>query len=360
MPDLYDILGVSKSADTNEIKKAFKKAAMTHHPDKGGDPEKFKEIQKAHEVLTDDHRRQVYDMTGSEDDQQQQQQQGGMNGFPFDMGGMFGGLGGMFGGMSGMPGMGRGAPRVVKRPKAPSKSIELPLSLHDFYHGKTLLAKMEQQKFCDACKGQGSTSFQTCGMCKGNCTIRQHIQMGPMVMINEGPCPDCQGEGKKPSGTCYVCGGKKLRSHEKELSVKIEPGMKVGEVIVFPSECSDDPNYEQAGDLHFVLHEAAGDDGWVRKGDDLETQVTVSLQESLLGCEKMLQGHPGFQSGLPITIPHGVLNGDIVTLAGRGMPIPKKGGREFGVVRCRVTVTLGEKEKEILFRNKTLLQAMFV
>jgi DnaJ family protein A protein 2 len=351
MPSLYDLLGVSKDADTNEIKKAFKRAAMTHHPDKGGDAEKFKEIQKAHEILTDDRRRQVYDMTGSEDGEQQMGG-GGMGGFPFDIGGMFGGLGGMFGGMGG----GRG-PRVVRRPKAPPKVTEIPLKLHDFYHGRTFQVKFERQKFCETCKGQGATSFQTCSTCQGNGTIRQHIQMGPMVMINEGPCNDCQGEGKKASGNCYVCGGKKTKPQEKELTVKIDPGMKPGESLIFQKECSDDPNFDEPGDVHFVLQEAAGDEGWIRRGDDLETQVTVSFQESLLGCKKMFQGHPGFFQGLEVEIPIGTENGKVVTVTGKGMP--KKGSNEFGVLRIRVTVTVTEKDRELLQRNAPLIQAMF-
>ena len=352
MPSLYDILGVPKEADTNEIKKAFKKAAMQHHPDKGGDPEKFKEIQRAHEVLTDDRKRQMYDMTGSEDGEMQ----GGGGGFPFDMGGIFGGLGGMFGGM---PGMGhRGGPRVVKRPKGHPKVTEIPLKLYDFYHGRTFQVKFERQKFCETCKGQGATSFQNCNTCKGAGVLRQHIQMGPMVMINEGPCHDCQGEGKKPSGNCYICGGKKTMPQEKELSVTIEPGMRPGEVLVFPKECSDDPHFDEPGDVHFRLQEADGDEGWLRKGDDLETQASVTFQESLLGCTKILQGHPGYLQGLELTVPVGAQNGDIVTVVGKGMP--RKGTKEFGALRCRVNVTVSEKDREILQRNKTLLQAMFV
>ncbi len=350
MPSLYDILGVSRDADTNEIKKAFKKAAMTHHPDKGGDPEKFKEIQRAHEVLTDDRKRQVYDMTGSEDGESHGPE---IHGFPFDMGSMFGGLGGMFGGM---PGMGRGAPRVVKRPKAPPKVTEIPLKLYDFYHGRTFQVKFERNKFCETCKGQGATSFQNCTTCKGAGVLRQQIQMGPMIMVNEGPCHDCQGEGKKASGNCYLCGGKKTMPQEKELSVHIEAGMLPGEVLIFPKECSDDPNYDEAGDVHFKLQEADGDDGWTRKGNDLETQVTVSFEDSLLGCTKQLQGHPGFP-GLEITVPVGTVNGETVTVVGKGMP--KKGTGEFGVLRCHVNVTISEKDKEILQRNEALLKAMF-
>lgn len=351
MPSLYDVLGVSKSADTNEIKKAFKKAAMTHHPDKGGDPEKFKEIQKAHEILTDDRRRQIYDMTGSEDGEMANQE---AHGFPFDIGAMFGGLGGMFGGMGGMH---RGGPRVVRRPKAPPKVTEIPLKLHDFYHGRTFQVKFERQKFCEQCKGQGATSFQNCHTCQGNGVLRQHIQMGPMMMINEGPCNDCQGEGKKASGNCYSCSGKKTMPQEKELSVKIEPGMKPGEILIFPKECSDDPNYDEPGDVHFLLQEAEGDDGWLRKGDDLETAVTVTLQQALLGCSKTLQGHPGYLQGLEITVPVGIMSGDMISVGGKGMP--KKGSTEFGTLRIRVTVTVSEKEKEILQRNHTLVQAMF-
>jgi DnaJ-class molecular chaperone len=182
--------------------------------------------------------------------------------------------------------------------------------------------------------------------------------MGPMVMINEGPCNDCQGEGKKASGNCYICGGKKTKPQEKELTVKIDPGMKPGEVLIFSKECSDDPNYDEAGDVHFVLQEAAGDEGWVRRGDDLETQLTVSFQESLLGCKKMFQGHPGYLQGLEVEIPVGTENGAVVPVSGKGMP--KKGSSEFGSMRIRVTVTVTEKDREILQRNTSLIQAMFV
>jgi DnaJ family protein A protein 2 len=356
MPNLYDTLGVSKSADTDEIKKAFKKAAMTHHPDKGGDPEKFKEVQKAYEVLSDERKRQVYDMTGSEDGESRGPE---MHGFPFDMGSMFGGLGGIFGGMGGMPGMpgmGRGGPRVVRRPKAPPKVTEIPLKLYDFYHGRTFQVKFERNKFCETCKGEGATSFQNCHKCNGAGVLRQQIQMGPMVMINEGPCGDCQGEGKKAAGNCYVCGGKKTMPQEKELSVRIEPGMKPGEVLVFSKECSDDPNYDEPGDVHFKLQEADGDEDWSRRGDDLDTGVTISLQDSLLGCTKTLQGHPGFPD-LEITVPIGTVNGQVVSVNGKGMP--KRGSSEFGNLHVLVTVTVSEKDKEILQRNEPLLKAMF-
>lgn len=354
--ELYDRLGVSKDADTNEIKKAFKKLAMTHHPDKGGDPEEFKKIQHAHEVLTDESKRRIYDMTGSDNGEMPQAGPFGGGGMPFDMGdlfgGLFGGMGGPMGGMGGRPGV------RVKRPQGPPKTIEIPLTLKDFYHGKTIQVKFERNKFCEACKGEGATSFQSCGTCKGQGVVRQMVMMGPIHMVNEGPCRDCMGQGKKASGNCYVCGGKKTRSQEKTIDVKIEPGMRPSEVLVFPKECSDDPNYEEPGDVHFLLQEASGDDGWVRRGDDLENQVHISFSESLLGCSKTLRGHPGYESGLEIQIPVGCVNGEVLSFAGKGMP--KKGTKEFGVLRCRVIVTVSEKDKEILQRNAVVLRSMFV
>jgi DnaJ-class molecular chaperone len=356
---LYERLGVSRDADTNEIKKAFKKLAMTHHPDKGGDVEEFKKIQHAHEILTDDQKRKVYDMTGSETGEMPQGNPFGGNpfggmpfgnaGMPFDMGDLFGG---MFGGMGG----GNQRPTRVRRAQGPPKTIEIPLPLKDFYHGKTLQVKFERNKFCEACKGEGATSFQSCGTCKGQGIVRQMMMMGPIHMVNEGPCHDCNGAGKKASGNCYVCGGKKTKAQEKTIDVKITPGMRPGEVLVFPKECSDDPNYEEPGDVHFVLQEAAGDDGWVRRGDDFETQVRLSVSESLLGCTKTLQGHPGYPNGLEIQIQPGVQNAEVVTYVEKGM-VKKDGG--FGSLHCKIHISVTDKDREILKRNEPLLKAMF-
>jgi DnaJ family protein A protein 2 len=353
---LYECLGVSRDADTSEIKKAFKKLAMTHHPDKGGDPEEFKKIQHAHEVLSDENKRKMYDMTGSDSGEMPQGNPFGggmpfgMGGMPFDMGDLFGGMFGMGGGPP--PGM------KVRRAQGPPKTIEIPLSLKDYYVGRTLEVKFERNKFCSTCKGEGATSFQTCDVCKGAGRVRQIIAMGPIQMVNDGPCQPCNGSGKKASGACYVCGGKKVMAQEKSIQVKIDAGMKPGEVLVFPKECSDDPNYEEPGDVHLVLQEAAGDEGWVRRGDDLETQVSIQFQECLLGCSKTLQGHPGFASGLEIQIPVGTQHGEVLAVAGKGMP--KKGTQEFGSLRIRVMITVSEKERQVLRSNAVVLRALFL
>jgi DnaJ family protein A protein 2 len=355
---LYDRLGVSRDADPTEIKKAFKKLAMTHHPDKGGDPEEFKKIQHAHEILTDDDKRKVYDMTGSENGEMPQGMPfgGGMpfgmgGGMPFDMGDLFGGMFGMGGGPANRQGV------RVRRAQGPPKTIEIPLNLKDFYHGKKIQVKFERHKFCETCKGEGATSFQNCDTCKGIGVVRQVMMMGPIQMVNEGPCRDCNGAGKKPSGNCYICSGKKTKVQEKIIEVNIEPGMKPGDVLVFPKECSDDPNYEEPGDVHFLLQEASGDDGWVRRGDELETHVKLSLSESLVGCSKTLQGHPGYPNGLEIQIPVGIQNGEVLLIADKAMP-RKTGGH--GPLHCKIHISVTDKDREVLKRNEPLLRAMFV
>jgi DnaJ-class molecular chaperone len=185
---------------------------------------------------------------------------------------------------------------------------------------------------------------------------RQVMMMGPIQMVNEGPCGQCTGSGKIPSGACYVCSGNKTIKQEKTLDVRIEPGMRAGEVLVFNNECSDDPNFDEPGDVHFVLQEAAGDEKWVRKGDDLATDVSVCLRESLLGCTKVLQGHPGFPDGLPVEIPAGVVNLEVVPVSGKGMP-KREGG--FGNLQLTVRVQIRQSEKAALQNNQPLLEAIF-
>jgi DnaJ family protein A protein 2 len=354
---LYDRLGVSRDADTNDIKKAFKKLAMTHHPDKGGDPEEFKKIQHAHEVLTDENKRKIYDMTGSENGEMPQGMPFGGGGMPFGMGGMPFDMGDLFGGMFGMGGGGARPGVRVKRPQGPPKTIEIPLNLKDFYHGKKIQVKFERHKFCETCRGDGATRFQTCDSCKGMGVVRQIMMMGPIQMVNEGPCRDCNGAGKKASGNCYVCGGKKTKAQEKTIEVVIEAGMKPGEVLVFSKECSDDPNYEEPGDVHFLLQEASGDEGWMRKGDDLETHMKITLQESLVGCTKTLQGHPGYPNGLDIQIPAGIQNTEVLIVPEKGMT-RKSGG--YGQLHCKIHISVTDKDREVLARNYVVLKAMFI
>jgi len=363
--DLYASLGVQRNADRDEIIKAYKKLAMVHHPDRGGNPEEFKKIQMAHEILTDEDRRRQYDMTGSVEGDGGQQ--GHPGGFPFDMGGMggMGGLGGifgsMFGGMGGMGGMGGGgtSQQRQRRPKGPAKVIEIALSLADFYKGKHLRVNFDRQKFCGGCAGEGGTSFRPCDVCQGKGITTQMAMIGPgMAVQMQGPCRECQGRGKKINDTCKTCQGRKFQNQDKTLDVNIEPGMPLGETLVFANECSDHHDFDTPGDVHFVLQAADETLPWKRQGDDLCATVVISIKDSLLGVSKTLEGHPGFPGGYTIGLPAGTLHTEVIRKQGDGMPRKGRPGAK-GDVLITVKIDASAKDKEVLERNKVLLQSMF-
>ncbi|NBP65370.1 MAG: J domain-containing protein [Bacteroidetes bacterium] len=356
--DLYRVLGVDRSADISDIKSAYKQLAKEHHPDKGGDQEKFKEIGQAYEILSDDGRRKMYDMTGSTSEQPNGMGRGGdpFGGMPFPMHEMFGGMfGGMFPGGPGGPG-GSGRRREGK---SPGKTQELPLRIIDYYKGRNLSIKLGRHTFCNYCKGSGASSTETCGDCGGQGQIRQMVQMGPIQMLSHGPCHMCQGKGKKHTGKCDPCQGRGLIPEEKNLDIKIEAGMMSGNTIVFPGMCSDNPGFTEAGDVTIVLREAdeEGDSrGWVREGNRLKTSLTINLTEALLGTTKVLKGHPGFPDGVPIEIPVGVQNMWTGTIPTLGMPV--RGTPKFGEAYVSILVIPTQEELDALKKQTMLIKTI--
>ena len=361
--DLYEVLGLSRDADTSEIRSAYKQLAKEHHPDKGGDPEKFKELSQAHETLSDEGKRRMYDMTGSISEQP--------SGFPGNMppGGipdmfsqMFGGMfpgGPGFGGFGGGPG-GPGGPGQRRREgKAPGKTQDLPLRIGDYYNGRALNVKLGRHSFCTGCKGSGAASSQTCSDCGGQGQVRQMVNMGPIQMLSQGPCHACRGRGQQLIGKCSGCQGRGLLPDEKALEIKIEPGMMSGNTVVFPGMCSDSQGFSEPGDVSVVLREAdeEGDAKlWVREGNRLKTSIQISLSEALLGTVKILKGHPGFPGGVPIEIPPGVQNMWTGTMPTLGMPV--RGTPKFGEACVSILVIPTNEELEALKSQAIMIKSV--
>lgn len=360
--DLYAVLGVQKGADAAEIKRAYKKLVVTEHPDKGGNEERFKEIQGAYEVLSDDQKRGFYDATGQVPGEDGGGGGGG-GGFPFGMGMGGMGMGGpfpfdirdLFGGLGG--GM-RGRQAKRQGGKAPARSTQLPLSLNDYYHGKSFQIRLDRQKFCTGCKGEGSKSTQSCAPCHGTGTAKQIIQMGPMMMESHGPCPTCQGEGKQKGPPCNECSGSGFMKEHKDLEIHILGGMSPGETIVFPGVSSDVQGYKEAGDVVIELQAADEDLIWSRDGKLLKTSVVITLTESLLGSIVRIDGHPGFPDGCFVEIPQGTQNAHELRIPGLGMPL-EKGGKTYGDGLITVRVQPTKEEYESLKVQQLFLETIF-
>jgi DnaJ family protein A protein 2 len=349
---LYERLNLSNTADAQEIRRAYLKLSKTEHPDKGGDAERFKSLQKAYEVLSDDQARAYYDQTGQIPGEQEQMQQGHGHGmpfqFPFNMGDIFGN---MFNG-------GNRPQTQRKQQKGPPKVHEIGLSLRDYFYGKRIEIKFERQKFCLQCKGQGSEKFEQCGPCGGSGVRETHIMIGPgMAAVSRGPCDQCSGNGKRALGNCSGCKGSKFTNQEKSLSVIIEPGMIPGDVLKFNSECSDNHSYEEPGDVHIVLREADEVSTLIRIENDLHATHKLSLSEGLLGTKYTIKGHPAHPNGLTVDIAPGTLRGDIVLIEGEGMPC--RGSTRKGNLNIAISLDLTADDKQRLIKNRDLFVKVF-
>ncbi|CAI9105786.1 OLC1v1004799C1 [Oldenlandia corymbosa var. corymbosa] len=282
----YEILGVPKNASQDDLKKAYKKAAIKNHPDKGGDPEKFKELAQAYEVLSDPEKREIYDQYG-EDGLKEGMGGGGMHD-PFDIFQSFFG-GGPFGG---------GSSRGRRQRKGDDVVHPLKVSLEDLYSGTTKKLSLSRNKICSKCSGKGSKSGASmkCSGCQGTgmkVTIRQ---LGPgMIQQMQHPCNECKGTGETISDKdrCPQCKGEKVVPEKKVLEVVVEKGMQNGQKITFPGEADEAPE-TVTGDIVFVLQQKEHPK-FKRKHDDLFVEHTLSLTEALCGFQFVLTHLDGRQ-----------------------------------------------------------------
>ena len=343
--DLYSRLGVSKNASEDEIKRAYRSLAKEKHPDRGGNPEEFKEIQEAHEILTDEGRRRIYDMTGNT-----QEGGGGMpdmaaGGIPFSfMGGMgpFGmpgvsfDIGDVFGGLFG----GGGRPQR-RGGKGPNKFHDIGLTIKNFYSGGEIKLKFNQARKCTVCNGSGAEHSEPCGPCGGSGMRTQMRQIGPgMIAQSRGPCDVCNGEGRRVLRTCRTCSGKKFVEKEKSLDIRIVPGMREGENLTFAGECSDSAEFDTPGDVVLTLRRSDQGIGemneYIWKGDDLLIRKEITYAQSLLGFSFILADHPNGASPRVVWEDGPLVHGAMIQVPGLGMP-RKNGG--FGNLLLQVMIT---------------------
>lgn len=301
---LYDILEVRPDASEQEIRKKFKLMAKQYHPDKAGQQfeEKFKEINFAHEVLSNSEKRQIYDRYGPDG----LSEQGGMGGMEDLLGHIFGGgggIGGMGGGMGGMGGFGGFSPfgmmggmmgggRRQQRRKGEDTAHPLKVTLEDLFNGKASKLKLKKKVICAPCKGVGGkgNAAHTCTGCKGQGMRIEIQQLRPgMVQQVQRVCPECQGEGEMiaEKNRCKTCNGKKVCEETKILDVDVVKGSKDNQKITFRGEGDQQPGIE-AGDVIIVLQQQEHEK-FTRKADNLHLTMKISLTEALCGFKIPLQ-----------------------------------------------------------------------
>ena len=348
--DYYEVLGLQKGASEDDIKRAYKRLASKHHPDKNQGSkeaeEKFKEINEAYEVLGDDHKRAAYDQYGHA----AFEQGGGTGGF----GGGFGGadFGDMFGDIFGdiFGGGGRGRQRVVR---GEDLRYDLEISLEEAVKGTTKDIQINTLAHCDSCGGSGAekgSKVETCPHCHGSGRIRR--QQG--FFVSESICPTCHGSGKKIEKPCRSCHGEG-RVHKKEnLSVKIPAGVDTGNQLRLAGKGAAGENGAPSGDLYVVIH-VREHNIFERDGSNLYCEVPISFATAALGGEIEV---PTLDGRVKLKIPAETQTGKLFRMRGKGVTSTRSG--YAGDLICRIVVetpvNLTSEQKELLHKLEESLQ----
>ncbi|KAJ4305758.1 DnaJ-like protein xdj1 [Kalmusia sp. IMI 367209] len=338
-----EVLQITRGASKAEIKKAYHKAALSHHPDKVAESERaeaevrFKAASQAYEILYDDDKRELYDTHGMA--AFDPSRGGGMGDGPdindiFAQ--MFGGMGfgdgipGMGGGMPGMGGMpggpgGRNVPR-----KGRSVEQEYEVTLEELYKGKTTKFSNTKNVVCKTCEGKGGkpgTKSHNCSQCNGRGMKAVLRQVGPGLVTQETvPCGTCSGTGQiiPEKNRCKKCKGKKVVESKNVLELYIPRGARQGDRIVLAGEADQLPDQEP-GDIIFTLEEAPHDT-FERAGSDLKADLNITLAEALTGFNRVVLTHlDGRGIQLNVKQPNGkVLRpGQVLKIPGEGMPMKR-------------------------------------
>lgn len=356
--DLYDVLGVEKSASLDEIKKAYRKLAKKFHPDVNkNDPDaekKMKEINGAYEVLSDPKKKQMYDQFGHAG-----AQAGYAPGGPTGAGGAydfsgFGDLGDIFetffggnyagGGFGQRPGAGGGGTRS-KRGSDMEVRVELDFMEAAFGTEKTI--SLEKHATCSHCSGKGvepGSKIVQCKTCNGDGKVRrvQNTFFGQVSTVVT--CSDCHGEGEKPEKECTKCNGTgRVKKHE-QVTIKIPAGIDNGAVLRLSGKGEVGIKGATAGDLYVGII-VKGHDKFKREGVDIRTEEQITIPQAVLGDEIEIETIHG---AVTLKIPDGVQSGQVIKVAGKGVQKlnSSKMGDHFVTIRVHIPEKISKEEAE--------------
>lgn len=345
MADYYDILGVSRDASQDDIKKAYRKLAMQYHPDRSDEPdaeETFKRVTQAYEVLRDPEKRKRYDRFGEAGVGRGAGRgagRGGFSGFDFsdafevfmqEFGGMGGG--GMGGGLGEMFG-GRRSGR--RRRRGEDIEVELSVTLEEAARGVEKSVELKVLGACDECDGSGAapgTSPEPCSTCDGAGEVRrvQRSVLGQMVSVRT--CPDCRGRGERIRERCQACRGEGRVRRRKRLQVEVPAGVSSEDYLKLSHRGHAPPDSGRRGHV-LVSVEVEPDPRFERRGDDLLCDLPVTFSQAALGDRVEV---PTLHGTSTLELPAGIQGGQAVRMRGEGMPKLRAEGRGDLLVRVRV------------------------
>lgn len=350
----YDILGVSKNASDDEIKKAYRSLAKKYHPDlnpgNAEAAEKLKDVNQAFSVLSDKTKKQNYDQYGNENGPQGFGGFGGGGFGGFDASD-FGGFGDIFSNIFGGGGFGGG--RSSRRTNMASQGadiqVKMKLSFVEAAFGCSKTINLTRSETCKTCKGTGAkngTELTTCSRCKGSGVVRttQNSLFGQM--ISESVCPDCHGTGKMIKEKCPDCSGAGITRENRSIDINIPGGIDNNQVITLRGQGEAGRNGGPAGDIQ-ILIQVENHKTLKREGYDVFEDVPVTFAEAMLGGKIKI---PGINETLEINIPECSQTGTIISLKGKGTKILNKNGYGdlFAKIVIEVPKSLDKKQKEML------------
>ena len=344
--DYYEVLGVQKNANADEIKKAYRKAAKACHPDLHPDDKeaeaRFKEVNEAYEVLSDPQKRARYDQFGFNDP---------------TMGGGAGAAGGSgFSGFGGFEdifdmftggGFGGGSRRANNGPrKGNDRFMQMRIDFMDAIFGKTETINIDVDEQCKECGGSGaysSSDIHTCSRCNGTGYVTTQSRTMFGVVQQQSVCPECGGTGKKISRKCTKCGGRGYEHKRVKLDIKIPAGIQSGQQVRVSGKGERGINGGPNGDLYIEIlvtpHKV-----FQREGNDIHISVPVSAIDATLGCKVDV---PTVYGDVSLSIPAGTQHGTKFRLKGKGVKSARSQGDEYVEVQIEIPTKLNHEEREL-------------
>jgi len=315
--DYYELLGVARDADETAIKKAFRRLARQLHPDVSSEPDaevRFREVTEAYEVLSNSETRALYDRYGHAG-----LRSGGFTPTHFDMGG----LSDLFSAFFGEDIFGG---RGTGRARGADVGAEIEIELVDAARGKTVSVPFEVAVDCGTCRGSGvepGTQPVQCRRCEGSGRLHQVSRSVFGEFVRAQPCPDCRGTGRIVEHPCAVCRGGGRVVESREVEVEVPAGIHDGQRIRLTGKGHAGSLGGRAGDVYVLVH-VKPDPRFVREGNDVYSQVDLTIVEAALGVTKVVDTIDG---SVDLELPAGVQPGEVRVLKGKGMPVLQGFGR---------------------------------